>query len=172
MLTGPRTSPHQVAELKEVFDVLRRRVAGVVSESDDTVMRNVAASRLNGGRNNPIFGCTLDGQRLCVKLHKTDGRQRDRREWEALNALAASGIAVGPLPIGYAPGAQPVMAVEHLPGSGLGEHHITSNQVHALAEANREVHAMAPGLCQDSASRCTTSRVLPTVALDSIALCA
>ena len=144
MLTGPIATSLDVTDLRRVFDALRHQVVGLATESDMSAMKRVGVHHMTGGRNNPIFGCTIDGQRVCIKLHKTDGRQRDRREWEALSVLAASHPAVSPLPIGYEPEAQPAMAIELLPGTGLGHHHLTADQVRALVAVNREVHAVTP----------------------------
>jgi len=126
-----------------MFAVLRRDAEGGATGGDRALMAEMSTRRLNGGRNNPLYVCTVAGQSVCVKLHRPN-RQRSKREWDALSLLAAREVAVAPEPIYYEPGDGPAMAMSLLPGDDLGEACLTPAQIEALAVANRQVHAVTP----------------------------
>lgn len=76
--------------------------------------------RLAGGRNSAVFAADLDGDSVCLKLHRVDERDRAEREWRALRLLARRAPGLAPVPRLYDPGPpRPIVVMGLLPGRHL-----------------------------------------------------
>lgn len=96
--------------------------------------------RIEGGLNNEVFGYDdpLHG-RVCRKVFKQDGREREKREWWALQTLSRCGADFAPKPIS-AQGAEIVMTwVEGRPMNGW---QLSAQQLDALYQVLAELYAI------------------------------
>jgi hypothetical protein len=105
---------------------LRDVVAAVRAGSEE-----VEARPLTGGMNNSVFAVTRpDGTAVCCKLFRSNDRQADDREWNALCLLRDADADFAPMPLYHEPGAVIMTFVE---GEGLGGTSLDSTQVWTLA---------------------------------------
>jgi Ser/Thr protein kinase RdoA (MazF antagonist) len=127
---------------------VRRAHAGVATPEDRNLLGRTATRRLAGGRNNAVHAAELDGRRVCLKLHRTDDRDRAGREWRALGVLARRAPELAPLPYLLDQAAPPpLVAMELLPGRPLGGR-LDARQLAALAEVHAALHRITPPVTQ------------------------
>jgi hypothetical protein len=78
--------------------------------------------RLAGGRKNRVFAWDGPDGEVCLKLYRSDARDRAGREHQALVHLAESGITAAPQPLWHDPDPElPVVATTMLPGQAVPE---------------------------------------------------
>ena len=137
----PPSSPR----LRELADALRRTQAGSATPEDRGLLHRTAAARLSGGRNNAVWAAELDGHRVCIKLYRSDERDRAGREWRALRVLTRHAPGRAPLPYLVDGAAPPLVAMELLPGRPLGGR-LDVRQLAALAEVHAALHRITPAI--------------------------
>jgi Ser/Thr protein kinase RdoA (MazF antagonist) len=72
---------------------------------------------LTGGRNNRVFAWDSPDGEVCLKLYRTDKRDRAACEYQALMHVAGRGVTAGPQPLWHDPDPQlPAVAMSMLPG--------------------------------------------------------
>ena len=83
-------------------------------------LSTLGITRLGGGANNAVYECNWGERASCIKVYRTDGRERDTREWLTLQLLAdrCPGIAPRPLWRDVEP-ALSLVAMEVVPGQSL-----------------------------------------------------
>lgn len=145
-------------ELQEVLTAFRQvGVGGDLCRVP--VLDQLGVRALDGGRNNSIFGCRLGEREVCVKHHRSDGRQRARREWETLVVLAERRGDLAPEPLAYDAGPPEMTAMTLVPGERMDGACLSAEQIQALALQN--LHAVTPA---------STDRDLSAVSHDEIGL--
>ena len=101
--------------------------------------RAAQLERLTGGLHHDVFA--MDD--VVVKVFRSWARDEPRREWEALCALADSGLAA--MPIAFDPVEPPVVVMSMLPGRSLASVELlTSERVAVLGAAYRRLHEVRP----------------------------
>lgn len=112
---------------------------------DLATLAQAGITPLTGGLNNTLYLCERDGRACCIKLYRTDGRQRDEREWHALTFLATHLPGVAPRPLHHAPDDHvPMVAMEYLPGTPLLALPLTNRHLGALAAQLRQLATLTP----------------------------
>jgi aminoglycoside phosphotransferase (APT) family kinase protein len=99
------------------------------------------------GLNNCIFRVRLNGDLFSCKLFVADERQRAYREWAALQALHAAGLALAPAPVAYAPAGplpQPVVVYRWVEGAPLGGGTMTDDELARLVTSLSLMHRTPP----------------------------
>lgn len=115
---------------------LREVVAAIRSGSEE-----VEAQPLTGGMSNAVFAVTLpDGTLACCKLFRSNDRQADEREWNALCLLRDADADFAPMPLYHEPGAVLMSFVE---GEGLGGTPLDPTQVWTLANRLDRLYSIA-----------------------------
>ena len=123
---------------------LRRRHLGAAAEGDLVLLESAGCQLLEGGFNNGVYRVMGDGGPLCFKFFKVDDRQRDRREWAALNFLRRQGFDYVPRPLHCeTDGRVAFLVMEFLEGAHLGDSHLDSRQRAKLVERVRALHAIS-----------------------------
>src|SRR5262249_1157982 len=86
----------------------------------DDDLRQLALTRLHLGRNNRVFQWNSPHGPLCIKLYRTDKRDRARCEWTALCHLAAHGVTAVRHPLWHDPHPDlPAVGMNMIPGQSL-----------------------------------------------------
>jgi aminoglycoside phosphotransferase (APT) family kinase protein len=105
------------------------------------------------GMNNSLFRVQIAGEAYACKLFVADGRQRDYREWAAIQQLWRAELPLAPRPVAYFPGGPlPVPAVIYswVDGVSLTREPLTAHAlvelVNALAHIHRVPRAPTPEL--------------------------
>jgi hypothetical protein len=130
---------------------LRDVVAAIRAGSEE-----VEARPQSGGMTNTVYAVTLpDGTPACCKLFRSNDRDADEREWNALCLLRDAHVEFAPRPLYHEPGVVIMSLVE---GEGLGGTSLDPTQVWTLANrldrlysipvpaSVREVSAPAEGI--------------------------
>lgn len=94
--------------------------------------------RLSGGMTHQVFA-PEDDSSLVVKVFTGPGRRAADNEWDALTALAGSGVAPGPVRFDRDP--RPVVVMEHVHGSSLAGGALGPGHASAIGHAHRLVQA-------------------------------
>jgi Phosphotransferase enzyme family len=131
--------------LHELARAVRRYHAETAAQADLELLQRLGLRPRTGGRNSAVYGVTLAGRDVCVKLNLVDARGRAQREWQALRVLAAEvpGRAPAPLWCDLA-STPPVIVMELLPGAHLGGQRLDQQQLVALADLQAELHQITP----------------------------
>ena len=116
--------PPPIAELVEVVEEVRlchrRGSAALEAALPDLGLRPLA-----GGRNNQVFAWSGPDGEVCLKLYRTDKRDRAACEYRALVHVTACGVAATPEPLWHDPDPElPAVAMTMVGGrpvSGLAE---------------------------------------------------
>ncbi len=130
--------PHDTAVPIDLLDELRmihRRDPGLLdSEHPDLRVRP-----LTGGRNNRVYAWDSPDGEVCLKLYRTDKRDRAACEYRALAHLAAHGVTAAPQALWHDPDPDlPAVAMTLVPGVTLPD----------LAAPNRALDAAVDVLGQ------------------------
>jgi Ser/Thr protein kinase RdoA (MazF antagonist) len=116
----PYATPVPTDLLDELHDFHRRNPSMLDHDLPGLRLRS-----LTGGRNNQVF--TWDGPdgEICLKLYRTDKRDRATSEYQALTQVAACGITAAPHPLWHDPDPElPAVAMTMVAGQpvpGLAE---------------------------------------------------
>jgi aminoglycoside phosphotransferase (APT) family kinase protein len=123
----------------QVIDLVGRARAAVNAGGVDLSAQGL--ERLSGGMSHAVF-VPIDDSSLVVKVFKAADRQEPEREWEALVALAGSGIA--PEPVHFDAGDPPVVVMTRMLGTSLSAGDLTAEHAGAIGSVHRRVHRAGP----------------------------
>jgi aminoglycoside phosphotransferase (APT) family kinase protein len=117
---------------------------------EDGRWREWQITPIAGGRNNLLYRATSPDADLAIKFTVRDERDRAGREYGALAALRAAGLAIAPEPIlldrsGYG---QPVVVQSWLEGEVTAAPPATDDEWQRLAQHLAGVHTVTPGRVQ------------------------
>lgn len=108
--------PHSTAVPTGLLDELRNFHRHNPSLLDDD-LPGLRLRSLTGGRNNRVFAWDGPDGEVCLKLYRTDKRDRAGSEYQALTHVAASGITAAPEPLWHDPDPElPAVAMTMVPG--------------------------------------------------------
>ena len=97
----------------------------------------VDLTRLSGGMSHDLF-VTDDRAGVVVKVFRTSADHEPEREWDALQALAGSGLA--PEPIHFDRSGAPVIVMTFVPGAPKAGRELRLDDAHRIGAAHRAVH--------------------------------
>lgn len=120
-------------------DLVDRARAAVFA--DDVRLPRLGLQRMSGGMSHAVF-TPVDDSGLVVKVFTSALREEPEREWEALVALADSGIA--PQPVHFDDREAAVVVMTRVVGSALPAAALREKHALALGNAHRRVHRMSP----------------------------
>ncbi len=117
---------------------------------EDVRWREWRITLIPGGQNNLLYRATSPDADLAVKFTVRDERDRAGREYGALAALRAAGLALAPEPIlldrsGYS---QPVVVQSWLEGEATATPPATDDEWQRLAQHLASVHTVTPDRVQ------------------------
>ena len=118
--------------------VHRARSAVGLGDVDQTALGLI---RLSGGMNHGVFAST-DASALVVKVFATGAGDEPAREWEALEALAGSGLA--PTPVQFEPSEPAVVVMTRISGRSLPASALDETHAAAIGSAHRRIHQAEP----------------------------
>src|SRR5262245_61369441 len=121
------------------LDDLVGRARAAVDASDDPAVHGL--TRLAGGMTHHVFAPLDDGQ-VVVKVFRATTRDEPKREWDALVALAGSGIA--PEPVHFDAGDPAIVVMTHVTGSALSAGAIGADHAREIGRVHRVVHGTVP----------------------------
>ncbi|WP_409495989.1 aminoglycoside phosphotransferase family protein [Amycolatopsis sp. cmx-11-12] len=102
--------------------------------------------RLPGGRNNRVFAWDGPDGEVCLKLYRTDKRDRAACEFQALTHLAGSGINAAPRPLFLDPDAElPAVAMTMVPGRPLPKLDEPTNALGAVVDVLAQLREIPLG---------------------------
>ena len=134
---------NRISVAPDLIEVVLRHYRGESSPEDEVVLRSIAFSRLTGGKNNGVYRAHVEGRDCCIKVFKTDIRQRGQREWESLLYLREKGIDYVPTPYQFATvDGTAVLVMELVGGSHLGHRHLSRDQLAILACQVKRLHVL------------------------------
>ena len=118
----------------------RRALRAVTGfEEEIAAARAGALERLSGGLHHDVF---VAGD-VVVKVFRASARDEPLREWEALAALAGTGLAATPM--AFDPSPPEVVVMSLLPGRALSSvAELTSARVEVLGAGHRRLHGLRP----------------------------
>lgn len=117
------------------------RARAALDEGDGS-LSGLGLERLAGGMSHAVFA-PIEDPALVVKVFARDLYEEPAREWEALVALAGSGLA--PEPVHYGAGsAATVVVMTRVTGVSLSAGELGERHAVLLGGAHRRVHAMSP----------------------------
>jgi hypothetical protein len=90
-----------------------------------------------------LFGASLGGRAVVVKVYASAGWGEPVREWEALRALDGTGLVPAPLGADL-DGEPPVVVMSRVPGRARSLAGLTDPELDLLADVHRRVHAVRP----------------------------
>jgi aminoglycoside phosphotransferase (APT) family kinase protein len=99
------------------------------------------------GLNNNIFRVRVSGDTFACKLFVADERQRAYREWAALKAVHAAGLALAPEPLAYAldgPLPQPTVVYRWVEGAPFAAGVPGDDELISLIAALNRIHRTPP----------------------------
>jgi Phosphotransferase enzyme family len=113
--------PPPIAELISVVEEVRRRRRQGSATLDNALPR-LELRPLAGGRNNLVFAWDGPHGEVCLKLYRTDKRDRAACEYQALTHVAACGITAAPEPLWNDPDPElPAVAMTMVAGQPLSD---------------------------------------------------
>lgn len=108
--------PHATAVPTGLLDELRNFNRRDPSLLDDD-LPGLRLRPLTGGRNNRVFAWDGPDGEVCLKLYRTDKRDRAAYEYQALTHVAACGVTAAPQPLWHDPDPElPAVAMTMLAG--------------------------------------------------------
>jgi aminoglycoside phosphotransferase (APT) family kinase protein len=122
-----------------VADAVER--ARAATATDDASASGLGLERLQGGMSHAVFS-PMEDPALVVKVFRTSVRQEPEREWEALVALAGSGVA--PEPVHFDAGDPAVVVMTRVRGSSRPADELSETDAAILGRAHRQVHGRGP----------------------------
>lgn len=145
-MTNPDTVSTESTEAEcRAFAVAIRAHHRGESEHTDSHLATLGITRLGGGANNAVYRCSSGERACCIKVYRTDGRDRDEREWLALTLLADRCPGVAPRPLWRdADPALPLVALEVVPGHSLRDRTLGLREFAALSAALRQIQGITP----------------------------
>ncbi|GAB3474106.1 aminoglycoside phosphotransferase family protein [Amycolatopsis cihanbeyliensis] len=88
----------------------------------DEALPGLRLRPLTGGRNNRVFAWDSPDGEVCLKLYRTDKRDRAACEYQALTHVAACGVTAAPRPLWHDPDPElPAVAMSMVPGQPVPE---------------------------------------------------
>jgi Ser/Thr protein kinase RdoA (MazF antagonist) len=113
--------PPPIAELISLVEEVRRhRRQG--SATLDNALPRLELRPLAGGRNNLVFAWNGPDGEICLKLYRTDKRDRAACEYQALTHVAACGITAAPKPLWHDPDPElPAVAMTMVAGQPVSD---------------------------------------------------
>ena len=128
----------------DFIEAARRYHLDQPTEQDRQVLQQAQWQRLEGGRNNGVYSTQYPSGKYCFKFYKTDGRNRDQREWAALRYLSAKGCShIIAQPFYYQRDDRaPLIIQEFIEGRHLGYSHLDKSQLDALFEHVQQLQAI------------------------------
>jgi aminoglycoside phosphotransferase (APT) family kinase protein len=113
--------------------------AAIAAPSSDPAVHGLA--RLSGGMSHDVFA-PIDDANLVVKVFRTAAVDESEHEWDALVALAGSGIA--PEPVHFDAGDPAVVVMTRVPGSSLLAGALDAEDARVIGSVHRLVHRTVP----------------------------
>lgn len=120
---------------------VRDLVARARAALDGSDQSGLGVDRLSGGMSHAVF-VPAEDPALVVKVFTTNLRDEPSREWEALVALAGTGLA--PEPVHFDDGDRAVVVMTRVAGSSLPASALDGSHAAVLGNAHRRVHRTEP----------------------------
>jgi hypothetical protein len=125
--------------MTQIDDLVRRARAATSSPVGDP--ERFGLVRLDGGMTHDVFVPEADASVVLKVFRGGEDGTQSRNEWDALVALAGSGIA--PRPVHFAHGDRPVVVMERALGSSVRDSAMAAGHASALGGAHRRVQDFA-----------------------------
>ncbi len=134
-----------------------RHNQGGSTADDQAALNEVGFTPLHGGRNNGVFRLNWGDGMLCMKIYRSDGRQRGKREWDTLHFLAEHHIPFVPktFQLVHIDGID-VVVMQFVEGSNLGYKPLNEKQLETLAAHTQQLQRLP---CDDT----RIPRVVPAI---------
>jgi hypothetical protein len=120
-------------------DLIGRARAAAAAAGVDPAAHGLA--RLSGGMSHDVFA-PVDDPNLVLKVFRTADHDEPEREWDALVALAGSGLA--PEPVHFDVGDPAIVVMTRVGGSPLPSGALGAGHAHVIGTVHRLVHRTVP----------------------------
>lgn len=115
-------------------------------EALDADLPELGLTRLTGGRNNRVYRWSSSRGLACLKLYRTDKRDRARCEWTALRHLGEHGITAAGAAFWHDPHPElPAVGLRFVPGLPITKLDTPSKALPAMVTALRQIRQVPLG---------------------------